>query len=153
MTLSMTAFALAAVLLGGACGWIPDGDKRVPVVARVPPPESSETVDPKEATFTMYVSNQSFREPRIHITITIDGKPIVAGRFAVEGQHNWIAYPLKLKPGSHQLSARAESGVTFKTNLEIPAKKARYGVLQYWNYEGEPKRFTWEPSETPPMFG
>lgn len=126
-------------------------------VARVragfPLPQARQTVDPAEADFVLTISNQSFIEPEIRLDVRIDGVVVVDGPFAVGGQHNFASYPLALGSGPHTLQARTESGVTIAKTFQIPADRTRYGVLMYWNYEDEPKRFEWSVTDAPPMFG
>lgn len=139
---------LAAVVLTAGAGCS---------LARVQPgfplPQSRQTVDPAQADFVLTISNQSFIEPEIRLDVRIDGAVVAEGPFAVGGQHNFASYPLALGPGPHTLQARAESGVTIAKTFEIPADGTRYGVLMYWNYEDEPKRFEWSLADTPPVFG
>lgn len=139
---------LAAVVLMAAAGCS---------VARVragfPEPQSRQTVDPADADFFLVISNQSFIEPEIRLDVRIDELVVADGPFAVGGQHNFASYPLALGKGLHTIEARAESGVTIVETFEVPAGGTRYGALMYWNYEGEPKRFDWSLTDTPPMFG
>ena len=151
----MRVFGLAVALgLAGAtaaCG-------TAPIEAGAPkasasPPTSTQTVPADRADFHLFVSNQSFIERNIHLTVMIDGTAVAVGRFAVEGQHNWETFPLKLGAGTHRLTARAESGAQTTETFDLPAIGVRYAVLNYWNYKDDPKRFSWDFSVEPPAFG
>lgn len=144
----MLRVALAAVVLMAAAGC-----STAQVRAGFPLPQSRRTVDPTQADFVLVISNQSFIEPDIRLDVRIDGAVVADGPFAVGGQHNFASYPLALGAGPHTLQARAESGVTIAKTFEIPADGTRYGVLMYWNYKDEPKRFEWSFTDTQPMFG
>jgi hypothetical protein len=78
-----------------------------------------------QADLHLWVSNQSFEEPSVVVTITIDGVEIVSQRFEVESQHNWILFPL-------------------------PEQERRYVVVNYWTYPG--RAFSWHIESTPVGF-
>ena len=107
---------------------------------------------------TLYVSNQSFDDPRVDATIHIDGRVVVDRRFDVEGQHNWVQFDLELPAGEHELVARSDSGLehtfTFTTQVDEP----RWLVVDYWWFNEEPEgagegnRFTFQASDEPVGF-
>lgn len=50
--------------------------------------------------------------------LDVDGVTVVDGEFhIVEGQHNWIRFPLSLSPGSHTLTAESDTGATLKESF------------------------------------
>lgn len=109
---------------------------------------------PEPPSFTLYVSNQSFEDPTVEITVTIDGSVMVDRDFAVEGQHNWITFEPDVGPGVHTFHAISSTGAEFTTEFTLPADEARWAVLDYWFYpEEEPRRFTFDISDEPIGFG
>lgn len=110
----------------------------------IPPPQ----VPP--APFTLYVSNQSFDDDPVRITISISGEVVVDDDFAVEGQHNWIEFTPDIEPGLHTLTATSDTGAEFTVDLELPAGEPRWAVIDYWFYpDQEPRRFTFNISGEP----
>ena len=140
-------FALCLAVALGGCATVKGQ------ASRAPTPVSSATVPAAIANVTLVISNQSFLEPNVRIDVRIDGEPVVDGAFPVEGQHSFFSYPLKIRPGRHELTARTTSGVRTAEAFDVSEAGSRYGVLNYWNYEGEPKRFTWTFQAEPPVFG
>jgi hypothetical protein len=92
----------------------------------------------------LWVSNQSFEDDPVFVTISIDGTEVVAQPFDVEGQHNWILFPLRVPAGQHVLTAASDAGVETEQRFTIPETGRRYAVLEYWNYDNDKGRhFTW----------
>jgi hypothetical protein len=143
--------AVFAVLLFGACsstGEVRSPTLGVPRTTVSPAP----TVDPVRARFHLTVSNQSFREQRVTITVTIDGRRLIAQDFDVEGQHNFVGFAFDIGPGRHVLIATGASRTTHRETFELPASGKRYGVLQYWNEGTEAPYFSWSFHVEPPGF-
>ncbi len=104
----------------------------------------------EQADLHLWVSNQSFDDPSVVVTITIDGVEIVSQRFEVESQHNWILFPVKAPPGPHTLEARSDTGVSMREQLTLPEQERRYAVVNYWT---DPDRaFSWHIQSTPVGF-
>ncbi|GAB3257025.1 hypothetical protein [Arthrobacter pigmenti] len=61
---------------------------------------------------------------------------MVDGDFHVEGQHNWMSFPLTLRPGVHEITAESDSGPTLRESFEIPRGKKRYAVIDHWTENG-----------------
>jgi hypothetical protein len=97
-------------------------------------------VGPDEADLVLYVSNQSFEDEDVRIKLDVDGVTVVDGEFRVEGQHNWIRFPLSLSPGSH--TAESDTGATLKESFQVPGNEARYAVVNYWAEDDSPE-LTW----------
>ena len=111
------------------------------------------------ANLLLYVSNQSFADDAVEIAVTIDGEQVVNDRFTVQGQHNWVTYPLNLSPGAHQVEMTSSTGVSETASLELPADGPRYATLSYWYYppdqpgsESTPRSFHFEVSDSPMGF-
>lgn len=109
-------------------------------------------VEEDQARLLLWVSNQSFVDDPVRVTVHIDGVPVVDEDFAVEGQHNWVRFPVDLPPGEHELVAESDTGVQLTRTFTLPVKGPRYAVMDYWNYPGEGRRFTWRIQKNPFAF-
>jgi hypothetical protein len=138
---------LALALLGGCASTSQDRGR----LSATPTPTTSPTIT--NATFFLTVSNQSFQEPSVVLTVTIDGKSVIDRAFEVKGQHNFVGFPFELRPGKHTLLATAPSGTRRQASFEIPAAGKRYGVLFYWNDGQAVPYFSWQFQPTKPVFG
>jgi hypothetical protein len=99
---------------------------------------------------TLYVSNQSFEDPEVRITVAIDDEVVVDQRFAVEGQHNWIRFDLDVPPGDHTLHATSDTDAELTADFTTTAGQPRWAVVDYWWYPGEgPREFTSTISDEP----
>lgn len=87
-------------------------------------------------TLHLYVSNQSSHPALVDIRVELEGVPVVAGDFSVEGQHNWVEFDIRVPRGTLALRATALSGdVVLTEAVEIPGE--RWAVLDYWYYPDE----------------
>ena len=99
----------------------------------------------------LYVSNQSFEDPEVHIQVLVDGKQALADTFDVKDQHHWVLFPMNFEKGSRTLEARARghsADTTFQFELGDPPL---WAVLDFWSDEGE-AHFTFRESEQRPGF-
>ena len=103
------------------------------------------------ADLVLHVSNQSFDDEEVRLTVRIDGFTVVDGDFHVEGQHNWITFPLTLPSGAHQITAESDSAATMRKSFEVPPGKKRYAVLDHWG-EGDSADLTWQLHRQPMGF-
>ena len=94
-------------------------------------------VDDARADLVLFVSNQSFDDEEVRLTVEVDGVTVVEDDFHVEGQHNWIRFPLQLAPGGHEIRAESDSGASMRESFEIPAHGRRYAVLDHWTPENQ----------------
>jgi hypothetical protein len=107
-------------------------------------------VPEEDANLVLWVSNQSFIDDPVGVKVLIDDSLVVARSFAVEGQHNWIRFPIRIAPGEHEVRAIASTGVSRRERFTIPATGLRYAVLDYWYYVDDDGRyFTWRIQSTP----
>ena len=137
-----TRVALVAATLCGLAGCTIAGSSDT-VIQLTPLREDSEihlTTD-TEPPLTLYVSNQSFEDDPVLLTVSIDGVPLVDGRFYVEGQHNWVAVPIELPPGEHTMIATSETGPTLTETFETEPQKRLWAILDYWYYPDEDGRY------------
>lgn len=114
---------------------------------------ADELVEP--GVVRLYVSNQSFADPSVHLTVKVDGQVIADQDFAVESQHNWVIFDTPvLTPGPHELTAESSTGVTITETFTLPDGEARYIGVDYWYYpeEGEDRFISVEQSEIPMVF-
>ena len=132
------ALALAACALTACSG----GEDPAPHPQVTASDSEVRLVGPDEADLVLYVSNQSFEDEDVRIKLDVDGVTVVDGEFRVEGQHNWIRFPLSLSPGSHSLTAESDTGATLKESFQVPGNEARYAVVNYWAEDDSPE-LTW----------
>ncbi len=103
----------------------------------------------------LWVSNQSFEDDPVAITIQVDGETIVADSFFVEGQHNWFAFDVAgLQPGVHSIVAESDTGARIEGSFTLPDGESRWLVADYWHYpeESEGPHFTFSESDRPVGF-
>jgi len=110
-----------------------------------------ELVGEADADLFLYVSNQSFDDEEVQLTVTVDGVTVVDGDFHVEGQHNWISFPLSLPSGGHEITAESDSGATLRESFQVPGDKTRYAVIDYWG-EDDSADLTWQFQRQPMAF-
>lgn len=108
-------------------------------------------VGEREADLLLYVSNQSFEDPQVHLSVMVDGVRVVDGDFHVEGQHNWVAFPLAMPPGGHQVTATSDSGAALGERFSVPGDEPRYAVLDHWG-AGAGADLTWSFHRRPVAF-
>lgn len=118
-----------------------------------PPEPAVELVGEDEADLHLWISNQSFADDPVGITVTVDGVTVVDRDFDVESQHNWQLFPVALDPGRHTLRAESHTGIVFERSFVVPEGSVRYAVLDYWNYEDRAGRhFSWDVRRQPVAF-
>lgn len=84
---------------------------------------------------------------------SIDGVVVVDEAFAVEGQHNWIAFELDVSPGDHILTATSNTGAQLTVEFTTKAGQPRWTVVDYWWYpEDGPRKFTFDIHDEPIAF-
>jgi len=105
-----------------------------------------------QADLVLFASNQSFDDEKVRLTIAVDGVTVVDGDFHVEGQHNWISFPLSLSPGGHEVTAESDSGATLRESFQVPRDKTRYAVIDYWTQD-DSADLTWLFQRQPVAFG
>lgn len=139
----VTVLILAVVALLLGCGGPGVGDH----TPRLP------TADAASANVVLWVSNQSFDDESVQITIKIDGRTVVDQGFDVEGQHNWIKFPLAADPGSHEFTVTSNTGARLVDKLLVPETGLRYGLVDYWwERQGGGRYFDFQTSDQPFAF-
>ena len=113
-------------------------------------PSAIRGVEQGQADLELWVSNQSFEDDPVTLTVSIDDTQVVASPFTVEGQHNWILFPIKIPPGPHVLDVVSATGVSMQKHFTLPGTGRRYAVIDYWNYPQDGGRqITWLIQSTP----
>ncbi|GAA4670479.1 hypothetical protein [Nocardioides nanhaiensis] len=81
----------------------------------------------------LYVSNQSFDDERVRLRVTLDGQVVADQYFDVEGQHNWVRFPVRVPIGRPlELAVEADSGASLRRSLVALEDVARGVVVDYW---------------------
>ncbi len=102
---------------------------------------------------TFYVSNQSFEEPTMTITITMDEAVVVDQKFDVGNQHGWVEFDLALPAGEHSLVATAGNGAEFSTEFVTVEGQEIWAIVDYWTPTGEiTNHFSFTASDEPIHF-
>lgn len=159
-----TAVMVVVALLGCACTSDGSGDGGVspttvqpnplaeslsPLVEEGPPLGQRQT-EPAPGMVRLWVSNQSFEDDPVRLTISIDGTPVVNDDFEVQGQHNWIPFDISgLTPGAHAIVAESDTGAQHLGEFTVLVGEARWLVLDYWYYpdSSEGRYFTLTESD------
>jgi len=99
--------------------------------------------------FAVIVGNQSYDDPDVGLTITVDGEVMIERSFAVEGQHTYVGYRLPLEPGEHQVVIRSDTGATHERVVSLGAEP-RYLAVSYWGDDSSgPDAISVEESDEP----
>lgn len=150
--------AISAALL--ACALAACGPAETEVTSG-PGPSASPTpaaeirvVDQDEADLLLWVSNQSFEDDPVEVTIAIDGVEVISEPFEVEGQHNWLLFPITAPPGKHVLTAGSDTGAALEQRFTLPEQGLRHAVVEYWYYpdDTEGRHFSWLIQQRPVGF-
>ena len=73
---------------------------------------------------------------------------MVDGDLHVEGEHNWITFPLDLSPGGDEIPAQSDSGADVVRSFEAPRGKARDAVIEHLTEDGSVD-LTWQLQRQP----
>ena len=90
-----------------------------------------------DAPFELLVTNQSYGDPDVVLTIRVDGTVIADREFPVEGQHTVAHFALDLAPGEHRIEIEADDGSTVTETFTVPPDASFYGILFYWGPDAE----------------
>ncbi len=84
----------------------------------------------QEPNLVLIITNQSFDNPMIDITVTINGEQIVSQEFAVGDQHNFKVLRLRLPEGKNSIVASSTKGqASITESFDLPSK--RWALLWY----------------------
>jgi hypothetical protein len=85
----------------------------------------------------LWVSNQSYVDKNVGLTVTLDGVVIIDRTFHVGDQHNHIEHRIRLDDGTHTISATTvidDENVELSEEFSIEPNQQRYAFLSYWHY-------------------
>ena len=82
-------------------------------------------------TFTLHISNQSFKLKRVDILVKIDGELIVSEYFDVGDQHVFKDFILNLEPGKHNIYIWSQKGEA-ELSQDFEIQEGDNAVIQYW---------------------
>lgn len=89
------------------------------------------------ANFALHVTNQSFTNSNIDISVEIDGNLLISEHFKVGDQHRYKTFWIALESGEHQLRVWSNKGdATLDMNFTVQDEDN--AVLAYW-YSPRPK--------------
>jgi hypothetical protein len=95
-------------------------------------------VDLESCDLLLMVSNQSYLDDPVVLTVVIDGVDVVSQPFEVRNQHHFVRFPLRLGPGPHQLKVSSDTGVVLEEQFTLPATGERqHAGIGYYNYADE----------------
>jgi hypothetical protein len=89
--------------------------------------------------YGLVVSNQSSGVPSVYLTVRIDGRSAVQGRFDVGNHHNFVPFQLEVEDGSHRLTAEAtDFAGNHLASLEraIDVTGRPFGLVTFWTEAG-----------------
>lgn len=110
-------------------------------------------IDRTAPGLVLLISNQSFDDPDVGLTITVDGAVVVERSFAVEGQHHVVGYRLPLEPGDHEFVIRADTGATEDRLVTLGADRRYLYVGYLGDGPSTPEPFSIKESDQPFGFG
>ncbi|NYJ02065.1 hypothetical protein HNR19_002763 [Nocardioides thalensis] len=109
-------------------------------------------VEKAHADLVLYVSNQSFDDEEVRLTVAVDGVTVVDGDFFVEDQHNWVSFPLSLSPGDHDITAESDTGAEMIESFRVPGDRMRFAIIDHWGEDGSAD-LEWTFHRQPVAFG
>lgn len=101
---------------------------------------------------TLWVSNQSYTDKNVDVTITLNGDIVIDRGFKVGDQHNYIEHRIRLDDGTHTINATTVidgETVVLSEDFTIEPNQQRYAALSYWHYVPTGPN---DPSSDPPGF-
>lgn len=130
-----------------ALTWVlrtPDGEVSVPLSAGPEAPDGEpRLVAEQDANLHLWLSNQSFDDEEVRLAVEIDGVPLVDDDFAVEGQHNYVAFPIAVAPGEHTVVVTSDSGARVERVVRVPERGDRWAAALYWAGEDGTPSLDW----------
>ncbi len=123
----VTAVALIAAATACSSSWRNDNSATVEIT----------TAPDGTSDLTLWVSNQSYVDKNVGITVMLDGAVIIDRKFHVGDQHNHIEHRIRLDDGTHTISATTvidDENVELSEEFSIEPDQQRYAFLSYWHY-------------------
>lgn len=153
---------VSLLLAGGVVGSCTADDSTdsaaaVPQTAPAAPPapgvREAQPTQVAGANVFVDVSNQSFDDPDVHITMRVADLTPIDASFPVEGQHHWVGYQLRLAPGDHALEFTSDSGAAHTVEITVPDDAPVYVFTNYWADAETPPHFQSGVSDEPFAYG
>ncbi|MEU8329873.1 hypothetical protein [Micromonospora sp. NPDC048839] len=128
-----------------------------PTASRTAPPSPAaptvRVVEEDRADLHLWVTNQSFRDDPVVLTVSIDGTKIVDRHFAVENQHNFVLFPVQVPPGRHVVRVVSGTGVEIQETFTMPEAGRQYAAIDYENaMDDAGRKVNWFIRSTPIAF-
>jgi hypothetical protein len=126
-----------------------------PEPLQTPPPSSAAAGAPAPATATpdpnvfVNVSNQSFDDPEVQVTISADGQVLLDESLPVEGQHHVVGSAHVLRPGERTLSVKSDSGAEHIIVISVSDAAPVHVFVAYWKDEAGDPYFQSEVQDQP----
>ena len=79
------------------------------------------------------VSNQSYAEPYVNITVKVNGMKVISGEFYVACQHNYMRFDIVIY-GSVQRIVATNEDINVSNSAIIFAPSGGYVKINYWYY-------------------
>lgn len=104
----------------------------------------------------LYISNQSFAEPYINVTIEVDGSKIYSEMLFVGDQHNWQKISIIVWGAIHYIEAFNNDNKISNSAIVFTPFQG-YIVIDYWyypesHYNPTPRHFSIESHLLQPQF-
>ncbi len=112
--------------------------------------------EPVVGELKLWVSNQSFADDPVGITISIDEVVVVDETFEVRGQHNWVPFFIRgLEPGPHAITAISDTGAELGETFTVLDDEPLWIVVDYWYESGDSagRQFILNEYNDPVAFG
>lgn len=108
-------------------------------------------VDHESCDLLLMVSNQSYLDDPVALTVVIDGLDVLSQPFEVRNQHHFVRFPLRVGAGTHQLKVSSNTGVVLEVQFTLPGTGERqHAAIAYYNYADEDGRLIdWNIQSTP----
>jgi hypothetical protein len=124
------------------------------VPSNAPPPDPGEV----HGEVKLYISNQSFVDPQVDITVHFDGDGLFSHTLDVGNQPMWIETRIKAPAGLHEIVAISDTGAEIRATVEFEEGKPKYVVLNYWGaneggFDRDDPLFDLDISDTEPAVG
>jgi len=102
----------------------------------------------EKSNYVIMLSNQSFRKPKMKITVLIDGVEIIEEKCKVENQHKGYYYYFNLE-GNHEIKVESEDGLIETKIINFVSDELTWSSITYWNYEEEGPHLFHEVQDSP----
>lgn len=120
-----------------------------PPAAGVTGHEDPRLVDAEETPLVLAITNQSYDDPGVGITVTVDGVVVVDQGFQVKDQHTMTFFGLDLPPGEHTVLITSDTGASVTQDVDLPDGEPRWVHVTYWYLDPEREDVTWGGEEQP----